>query len=82
MLYIEAVNRAEELRRELRYHSDLYYNQDAPEIDDFTYDKLMRELEDIEAEFPDLITSDSPTQKVGGQAGEKFSPGNRLFTEF
>ena len=74
MLYIEAVNRAEELRRELRYHSDLYYNQDAPEIDDFTYDKLMRELEDIEAEFPDLITSDSPTQKVGGQAGEKFSP--------
>ena len=74
MLYIEAVNRAEELRRELRYHSDLYYNQDAPGIDDFTYDKLMRELEDIEAEFPDLITSDSPTQKVGGQAGEKFSP--------
>lgn len=74
MIYVEALTRAEQLRRELRYHSDLYYNQDNPEIDDFTYDKMMRELEDIEAEFPELITPDSPTQKVGGQAGEKFSP--------
>ena len=74
MLLIEAMNRAEQLRRELKYHSDLYYNKDNPEIDDFTYDKMMRELEDIEAEFPELITADSPTQKVGGQAGEKFSP--------
>lgn len=74
MLYIEAVTRAEELRKELRYHNDLYYNQDAPEIDDFTYDRMLRELEDIEAQFPELVTPDSPTQKVGGQAGEKFSP--------
>ena len=69
MLYIEAVNRAEELRRELRYHSDLYYNQDAPEIDDFTYDKLMRELEDIEAEFPDLI---SPRRSDGEPSRQLF----------
>ena len=74
MLYIEAVTRAKQLRSELKYHNDLYYNHDAPEIDDFTYDKMLRELEDLEAEFPELATPDSPTQKVGGQAGEKFSP--------
>lgn len=74
MILLEAINRAEELRKELKRHNDLYYNQDNPEIDDFTYDKMMRELEDIEAEFPELITPDSPTQKVGGNAGEKFSP--------
>lgn len=74
MLLLEAKQKAEQLRKELKYHNDLYYNQDAPEIDDFTYDKMMRELEDLEAEFPELITADSPTQKVGGQAGEKFSP--------
>ncbi len=74
MLLDEAKNRAEKLRAELKYHSDLYYNQDNPEIDDFSYDKMMRELEDIEARFPELITPDSPTVKVGGQAGEKFSP--------
>ena len=73
MLLIEAVQKVEQLRKELKYHNDLYYNHDAPEIDDFTYDKMLRELEDIEAEFPQLITPDSPTQKVGGQAGEKFS---------
>ncbi|MBR1731856.1 MAG: NAD-dependent DNA ligase LigA, partial [Ruminococcus sp.] len=74
MLLLEAIGRAEELRKQLKYHSDLYYNQDNPEIDDFTYDKMLRELEDLEAEFPELITPESPTQKVGGQAGDKFSP--------
>jgi DNA ligase (NAD+) len=74
MVLLEAMSRAEELRKELRYHNDLYYNKDNPEIDDFTYDKMLRELEDIEAEFPEIITADSPTQRVGGQAGEKFSP--------
>jgi DNA ligase (NAD+) len=73
MLLLEAIQRAEQLRKELKYHNDLYYNQDSPEIDDFTYDKMMRELEDLETEFPELVTEDSPTQKVGGQAGEKFS---------
>lgn len=74
MVLLEAISRAEQLRKELKYHNDLYYNKDNPEIDDFTYDKMLRELEDIEAEFPELITSDSPTQRVGGNAGEKFSP--------
>lgn len=74
MLLLEAIQKAQKLREEIKYHNDLYYNHDAPEIDDFTYDKMLRELEDLEAEFPELITEDSPTQKVGGQAGEKFSP--------
>ena len=74
MLLLEAISKVEELRKQLKYHNDLYYNHDAPEIDDFTYDKMLRELEDLEAQFPELVTPDSPTQKVGGQAGEKFSP--------
>lgn len=70
----EAKQRAEALRKEIEYHNDLYYNQDSPEIDDFTYDKMLRELENIETRFPELITPDSPTLRVGGSAGEKFSP--------
>lgn len=69
-----AKKRAEELAKELKYHNDLYYNHDNPEISDFEYDALLRELENLEEEFPQLVTSDSPTQKVGGNAGAKFSP--------
>ena len=50
------------------YHNDLYYNQDNPEIEDAQYDELMRQLKKLEAENPELITKDSPTQKVGGMA--------------
>ncbi len=60
--------RAEELRALLNHHSDLYYNQDAPAISDQEYDGLMRELKALEKDHPDLITPDSPTQKVGGTA--------------
>lgn len=70
----DAKIRAEELSAQIKYHNDLYYNKDNPEISDFEYDAMLRELEDIEAQYPQLITSDSPTQKVGGQAGLKFSP--------
>lgn len=66
--------KAEQLRKEITYHNNLYYNKDNPEISDFEYDKMLRELENIEAEYPSLITPDSPTQNVGGNAGEKFSP--------
>lgn len=66
--------RAEVLAKELKYHNELYYNQDNPEISDFEYDAMLRELEKIEEEYPQLITADSPTQKVGGNAGLKFSP--------
>ena len=65
---MESSKRAEELRTLLNHHSDLYYNQDAPTISDQEYDALMRELKAIEAEHPELITPDSPTQKVGGSA--------------
>ena len=70
----QAKARALQLSKELNYHNDRYYNQDDPEISDYEYDMLLRELENIEAEFPQLITSDSPTQRVGGSKGEKFSP--------
>ena len=69
-----AKQKAENLREQIIYHNDRYYNQDSPEISDYEYDMLLKELEEIESEFPELITPDSPTQKVGGQAGEKFSP--------
>ncbi len=69
-----AKKRAEELTSQLNYHNNRYYNLDSPEISDYEYDMLLRELENIEAEFPQLINAQSPTQKVGGSKGEKFSP--------
>lgn len=65
--------RAEELRRLIEYHSKKYYEDDSPEISDFEYDMLFRELEQLEAAYPELVTPDSPTQRVGGRASEKFS---------
>lgn len=60
-----AAKRAEELRRELERHSYLYYAEDAPTISDAAYDSLLRELTNIEATYPDLVTPNSPTQRVG-----------------
>ena len=62
----EAQRRLEELREQVRYHSRKYYTEDDPEISDFAYDQLYRQLETLEAAFPELVTEDSPTQKVGG----------------
>ncbi|MGN0981870.1 MAG: NAD-dependent DNA ligase LigA [Candidatus Limivicinus sp.] len=62
------------LRRELERHNRLYYVEDAPEISDYEYDMLMQRLKALEAEHPELITPDSPTQKVGGAALSKFEP--------
>lgn len=73
MDFEQAKIRADQLRKELIYHSNLYYNNDAPEIDDYTYDMMMNELKSIERDFPELVTADSPTQKVGGTASIKFS---------
>jgi DNA ligase (NAD+) len=64
--------RAEQLRAELRRHEHLYYVMDAPEITDPEYDALMNELKQIEAEHPELLTADSPTQRVGGKPAEGF----------
>ena len=62
-----------ELRKKIQYHSRLYYENDAPEISDYEYDMLYRRLGELEAEFPSLDSPDSPSHKVGGKAGEKFS---------
>lgn len=69
----QARKRAEELRVIIEKNNRLYYDQDAPELDDFAYDALMRELKQIEKEFPELVTPESPTQHVGGTASSKFS---------
>ena len=68
----QARERIETLRAQLRYHADLYYRKDAPEISDYEYDALFRELETLEAAFPALVTDDSPTRRVGGAVLEKF----------
>jgi DNA ligase (NAD+) len=64
--------RAQKLRSELRRHEHLYYVLDAPEISDAAYDALMNELKRIEAAHPELLTPDSPTQRVGGKPAEGF----------
>ncbi|MCA3014210.1 MAG: NAD-dependent DNA ligase LigA [Myxococcaceae bacterium] len=66
------VARVEALRRQLAHHAHRYYTLDAPEISDAAYDALMRELAQLEAAFPGLLTADSPTQRVGGAVLEKF----------
>lgn len=71
---ISAESRIKELTEQLEYHNNLYYNMDEPEISDFEYDKMLRELENLEEQFPSLKSPLSPTNRVGGSAGEKFSP--------
>jgi DNA ligase (NAD+) len=67
-----AAARVEALRAELRRHEHLYYVLDAPEISDAEYDALMNELKRLEAEHPELLTADSPTQRVGGKPADGF----------
>lgn len=74
MQFESAKRRAEELRAQLNYHSHKYYVEDDPEIEDSEYDMLQRELAAIEKEYPELITPDSPTQRVGGSAEGMFEP--------
>ncbi len=73
-MFEKSKQRAEELRDLLNYHSHKYYVEDDPEIGDYEYDMLQRELAEIEKEFPELITPDSPTQRVGGSAEGMFEP--------
>ena len=68
-----AAKRAEHLRSELERHNRLYYQHAAPEISDREFDQLLRELQDIEQAHPDLITPDSPTQRVGGAPLDGFA---------
>ncbi|MEE9264266.1 MAG: NAD-dependent DNA ligase LigA [Vicinamibacteria bacterium] len=68
----QAAKRLEELRREIRHHDFLYYVKSASEISDASYDRLMRELLALEREYPSLVTSDSPSQRVAGKVQEEF----------
>lgn len=68
----EAKNRIKKLTEEINYHNKLYYTDDNPEIEDYEYDKLFRELENLERDFPNLKEENSPTNKVGGMILEKF----------
>ncbi len=67
---MEAKDRIEELRKKINYYSELYYDEDNSPITDYDYDIMMNELKKLERENPELITKDSPTQKVGGHARE------------
>ena len=68
----EAKKEIAKLRKEINYHSDLYYNQDEPEISDYEFDMLMSRLKALETKFPMLLTKSSPTQRVGGEAKAGF----------
>ena len=68
----DAQRRIEALREKIRHHEYLYYGLDQPEISDAEFDRLMQQLKQLEAEHPDLVTPDSPTQRVGGKPREGF----------
>src|ERR671922_1446025 len=74
MTRADAAQRISELREQIHHHDYLYYVEARPEISDAEYDALLRELKALEAEFPDLVTADSPTQRVAGAAVEAFAP--------
>src|SRR5437868_1171206 len=74
----EAQLRVDELRSLIRHHDYRYHVLDQPEIADAEYDALVRELQDLERRFPELLTPDSPTQRVGGRPSELFAPVRHL----
>lgn len=69
----EAKRQIEDLRRQIEYHNQKYYTEDAPEISDYAYDMLYRRLENLEMEFPALKTADSPTNRVGASGYNTFA---------
>jgi DNA ligase (NAD+) len=70
----DARARTEALREQIRYHAERYHGEDAPEISDAEYDDLVRELQALEAEHPELATADSPTQVIGAAPSQLFAP--------
>ncbi|HEX6973365.1 MAG TPA: hypothetical protein VF147_03125, partial [Vicinamibacterales bacterium] len=69
---MDPLSRIAELRRQIRHHEERYYIHNAPEISDEEFDRLLHELEKLEADNPDLVTPDSPTQRVAGRPTESF----------
>src|SRR6266566_666598 len=74
MTRADALQRISELREQIHHHDYLYYAEARPEVSDAEYDALMRELRELEAAFPDLVTPESPTQRVAGQPVDAFRP--------
>ena len=70
----DAAQRLSELREQIHHHDYLYYVEARPEITDDAYDRLMRELVELETRFPELVTPDSPTQRVAGTPTDVFKP--------
>ncbi|MHB1238339.1 MAG: NAD-dependent DNA ligase LigA, partial [Gallionella sp.] len=70
----EITRRVHKLREQIKFHDHRYYVMDAPDIPDAEYDKLFRELQALEAQHPDLVAPDSPTQRVGGKVLDGFAP--------
>ena len=70
---MDPATRIEQLRQLIRHHEDRYYIESAPEISDAEFDALLRELQNLERDHPDLVTTDSPTQRVGGRTAEGFA---------
>ena len=70
----DAVQRIAELREQIHHHDYLYYVEARPAVADAEYDRLMAELRTLEADSPDLVTPDSPTQRIGGTPVEAFKP--------
>lgn len=70
----DASKRVAELREQIAHHNEAYYEQDAPEVPDAAYDKLVRELRSLEAEHLGLVAEDSPTNDVGGAPNQQFAP--------
>ena len=64
--------RIEKLRKKINQYANQYYNEDNPSVSDYDYDLLMNELKQLEASHPELVTPDSPTQRVGGEASNLF----------
>jgi DNA ligase (NAD+) len=69
---MDPASRIQELRRQIRYHEERYYIANQPEIGDAEFDALMRELQQLESDYPDLVSGDSPTQRVSGRVAEGF----------
>jgi len=69
----EIADRLKKLRETIERHRHAYHGLDEPEITDEAYDSLVRELEDMEARYPDLLTADSPSQRVGGKPRSEFT---------
>lgn len=75
---MDKLKEIENLKNLIRYHNNLYYNLDAPQLSDYEYDALYTKLKTLEQEYPQFITPDSPTQRIGGVAASTFAPVQHL----